>query len=81
MIDSVMKHRRDNTPPVVGAIVLVTYAAIDKAISCLKRIFVAFLSFSRTSLSLSLVRSNVGGNSIEKRYSFAFLDGYDGIRW
>lgn len=80
MIDSVMKHRRDNTPPVVGAIVLVTYAAIDKAISCLKRI--SSLSFLfLVPLSLSLVRSNVGGNSIEKRYSFAFLDGYDGIRW
>lgn len=47
MIDSVMKHRRDNTPPpVVGAIVLVTCAAIDKAI-CLKRISsLSFLSLS-----------------------------------
>lgn len=53
MIDSVMKHRRDNTPPVVGAIVLVIYAAIDKAIwLVLETNFVAFLSFSRTSLSV-----------------------------
>lgn len=45
-----MKHRRDNTPR--GPIVLVTYAAVDKAISfALKRI-VALRSFFISPRSL-----------------------------